>query len=82
MGVMRYFANMVEYRESSANQMGLPDSAMGLMKETTEVTSLGTGVGIDFATYYVVEHYTAETENKKLGLETYQIVVAATDGAG
>ena len=41
---MRYFANMVEYRETSANQMGLPDSATGLMKETTEVTNLGVGV--------------------------------------
>jgi len=73
---------MVEYRENSANQMSLPDSATGLMKETTEVTSLGMGVRIDFATYYIVEHYTAEAEKKKLGLETYQIFAATTDGAG
>ena len=79
---MRYFANMVEYRENSANRMGLPDSATGLMKETTEVTSLEMGAGIDFATYYIVEHYTAETENKRLGPKTYQIVAAATYGAG
>jgi len=73
---------MVEYRENSANQRGLPDSATGLMKGTTEVTSLGAGVGIDFATYYIVEHYTTETEKKRSGLKTYQIVVASTDGAG
>ena len=73
---------MLEYRENLANQMGLPDAAMALMKETTEVTSLGAGVGVDFATYYIVEHYTAEAEKKKLGLKTYQIVAAATDGAG
>ena len=77
---MHYFSNMVEYKESLANQMGLPDSTTGLMKETTEVTSLG--VGVDFATYYIVEHYTAETEKKRSGLKTYQIVVAATDDAG
>jgi len=73
---------MVEYRESSANQMGLVDSATGLMKETIKVTSLGARVGIDFATYYVVEHYTAETEKKRLGLESYQIDATTTDGAG
>ena len=55
---------------------------MGLMKEMTVVTSLETEVGIDFATYYIVEHYTVEAKKKKLGLETYQIVLTATDGAG
>ena len=39
-------------------------------------------MGVDFATYYIVEHYTVGTEKKKLGLKTYQTVVAATDGAG
>jgi len=62
---------MVEYRESSNNRMGFPDSAMGLMKETTEVTSLGVGVGIDISTYYIVEHYTTENEMKRSGLKTY-----------
>ncbi len=79
---MRYFAYMVGYKEDSANQISLPDLATGLRKETTVVTSLETGVEIDFATYYIVEHYTVEAENKKLGLETYQIVVATTDSAG
>ena len=79
---MGYFAKMVECKGNSANQIGLPDSATGLRKETTEVTSLETGIGIDSATYYIVKHYTAESEKKKLGLETYQIVSAATDGIG
>ena len=79
---MSYIANMVGYKENSANQIGFPDLATGLKKEMTVVTSLETGVGIDFATYYIVEHYTVETEKKKLGLETCQIVSAATDGAG
>ena len=78
---MAHFANMVERKESSANQIGLSDSSTDLEKETTVVTSLETGVGIDFATYYIVEHYTAETENKRLGPKTYQIFVTATDGA-
>ena len=78
---MNYFANMVGYKEDSANQIGLPDSATSLRKETTAVTSLETGIGIDSATYYIVEHFTAEAEKKKLGLETYQIVSVATDGA-
>ena len=78
----RYFANMGGYKEDSTNQIGLPDLAMGLRKETTVVTCLETGVGIDFATYYIVEHYTAEAEKKKLGLETYQIVSSATGGTG
>ena len=46
------------------------------------VTSLKMGVGTDFATYYIVEHYIVEAKKKKLGLETYQIVSAATGGAG
>ena len=79
---MHYFANMVQYRENSANQMGLPDSATASMKEMTEVTSLGVGVGIEFATYYVVQHYTTETKKKRSNPKTYQIVVAATDGVG
>ena len=68
---MSYLANMVEYKENSANQIGLPDSATSLKKEKTVVTSLEMGVGIDFATYYMVEHYTAETEKKRLGPKTY-----------
>ena len=79
---MSYLANMVEYKENSANQVDFPNSATGLKKETTVVTSLETGVGIDFATYYIVEHYTVEAEKKNLGLETYQIVSATTNGAG
>ncbi len=79
---MCYFANMVGYKEDSANQIGLPDSATGLRKETIVVTSLEMGVEIDFATYYTVEHYTAEAEKKKLGLETCHIVAAITCGAG
>ena len=79
---MGYFANMVECKGNSANQIGLPDSATGLKKETTVVTSLKMGVGTDFATYYIVEHYTVEAEKKKLGLETYQIVSAAIGGTG
>ena len=82
MGDMGYFANMVEFRGNLANQIGLPDSATGLKKETTVVTNLKMGVGTDFSTYYIVENYTMEAEKKKLGLETYQIVSAATDGAG
>jgi len=78
---MSYLANIEEYKENLANQIGLPDSAMGLKKEMTVVASLETGVGIDFATYYIVEHYIVEAEKKKLGLETYQIVSVATDGA-
>ena len=77
-----YFANMVGYKEDSANQIDLPDSATGLRKETTVVTSLETEVGIEFATYYIVEHYIVEAEKKKLGLKTYHIVSAATDSAG
>ena len=79
---MSYIANMVEYKENSSNQIGLPDSATGLKKEMMVVTSLKMGVGIDFATYYIVEHYVVEAEKKRLGLETYQIVLAATGGAG
>jgi len=79
---MHYFSNMEGYREDSANQIGLPDSATGLMKEMTVVTSLETGVGIDFATYYIVEHYIAETKKNRLGPKTYQIVTAATNGVG
>ena len=44
--------------------------------------SLETGIGIDFATYYIVEHYIMGAEKKKLGLKTYQIVSAAIDDAG
>ena len=79
---MGYSANMVERRENSANQIGLSDSSTDLEKERTVVTSLKMGVEIDFATYYIVEHYTVEAEKKKLGLETYQIVSAATGSAG
>ena len=79
---MSYFANMVGYKEDSANQIGLRDSATGLRKETAVVTSLEMGIGIDSTTYYIVEHYTVKAEKKKLGLETYQIVSAATDGVG
>ena len=79
---MGCLANMVGCKEDSASQIGLPDSATSLRKETTMVTSLEMGVGIDFATYYTIEHYTAKAEKKNLGLETYQIVAAATDGAG
>ena len=68
---MGCFANMVGYKEDSANEIGLPNLATGLRKETTVVTSLETVVEIGFATYYIVEHYTAEAEKKKLGLETY-----------
>jgi len=75
-----YFANMVGHRENSANWIGLLDSAMGLMKEMTVVTNLGRGVEVDFATSYIVEHYTVEVEKKKLGPKTYQTVVVATDG--
>ena len=73
---------MVECKGNSANQIGLPDSATGLKKETTVVTSLKMRIGIDFATYYIVEHYIVEAEKKKLSLETYQIVSATTGGAG
>ena len=62
--------------------MGLPDSTTGLNTETTVVTSLKMAVETDLATYYIVEHYTVEAEKKKLGMETYQIVSAATGGAG
>jgi len=73
---------MVEYREILSSQMGLADSSTRLMKEMTEMTSFGAGVGIDFATYYIIENYTTEAEKKRLGLETYQIDTAATDDAG
>ena len=79
---MGYFVNMVECKGNSANQIGLPDLAMGLRKETTMVTSFKIVVETDFATYYIVEHYTMETEKKRLGLKAYQIVLAATGGAG
>ena len=79
---MGYFANMVEYEGNSANQIGLADSAMGLTKETMVVTSLKMGFGVDFSTYYIVEHYIVEAEKRRLGLKTYQIVLAATGGAG
>ena len=79
---MGHFANMVECKENSANRIGLSDSAMGLKKETIMVTSLKMGVEIDFATYYIVEHYTVEVEKKRLSLETYQIVSASTGDAG
>ena len=46
------------------------------------VTSLGMGVEIGFAMYYTVEHYTGDTEKKKLDMKTYQFVVATTDDAG
>jgi len=70
---------MEGYREDSANQIGSPDSTMGLMKETTMLTSLELEVGIDFATYYIVEHYTVETEKKRSGPKTHQIFAAATN---
>ena len=79
---MGYFANMVECKGNSANQIGLPDSATGLKKETIVMTSLKMGVGTDFATYYIVEHYIVEAQKKRLGLKTYQIVLATTGGAG
>jgi len=79
---MHYFANMVGHRENSANLIGLLDSATRLMKETTVVTNLEMVVEVDFATYYIVEHYTVETEMKKLRPKTYQTVPAATDGTG
>ena len=79
---MGHFFNMVKCKENSANQIGLSDSAMGLKKETIVVTSLKMGVEIDFSTYYIVEHYTVEAEKKRLGLETYQMVSAATGDAG
>ena len=79
---MGYLANMVECKGNSANQIGLPDSATGLKKKTTVVTSLEMEVGIDFATYYIVKHYIVGAEKKKLGLKTYQIVSTATGGAG
>jgi len=44
------------------------------------VTNLEIEVEVDFATYYIVEHYTVETEKKKLCLKAYQTVAAATDG--
>lgn len=75
---MGYLANMVECKGNLANQIGLPNSATGLKKETTVVTSLETEVGIDFATYYIVGHYIVGAEKKKLGLKTYQIVSATT----
>ena len=77
---MCYFTNMVGHMENSANWIGLLDSATGLMKEMTLVTNLERGVEVDFATYYIVEHYTVETEKKKLGPKTYQTVATATDG--
>lgn len=79
---MEDMANMVECKGNSANQIGLPDLATGLKKETTVVTSLKMGVGTNFSTCYIVEHYTVEAEKKKLGLETYHIVSAATGGVG
>ena len=48
----------------------------------TVVTSLGMGAEIGFAMYYTVEHYTGDTEKKKLDLKTYQFVAAATDDTG
>ena len=77
-----HFANMVECKGNSANQIGLFDSAMDLKKETIVVTSLKMGVEIDFSTYHIVEHYTVGVEKKRLILETYQIVSAATGDAG
>ena len=78
---MEDMANMVECKGNMANQIGLLDSATGLKKETTMVTSLKMGVGTDFATYYIVEHYIVEAEKKKLGLKTYLIVVVSINGA-
>jgi len=43
---MAHFANMVERKESSANQIGLSDSSTDLEKETTVVTSSKMGVEI------------------------------------
>ena len=40
------------------------------------------GFEIDFATYHIVEYNTVGVEKKRLSLETYQIVSAATGGAG
>jgi len=78
---MGYFPNMVECKKNSANQISLPNSATGLKKQTTVVTNSKMGVGTDFSTYYIVEHYTVEAKKKKLGLETYQIILASTSGA-
>ena len=64
---MGYFSNMVECKGNSANQIGLPDSATGLKKEMIVVTSLKMGVGTDFATYYIVEHYIVEAEKEEVG---------------
>ena len=79
---MGCFANMVGYKDGSANQIGLSNSAMGLQKEMTVVTNLEMGAEIDFATYYAIENYTVEAKKKKLGLKTYHIVAVATDGTG
>ena len=77
---IRYFANMVGHRENSANWVGLPDSAMGLMKEMTVVTN--SEMGVDFSTYYIVEHDMVEAEKKKSGLKTYLIALVAIGDAG
>ena len=79
---MGYFANMVECKGNSASQIGLSDSATGLGKETAMLANLKMGVEIDFATYYIVGHCTAEAGKKRLGLKTYRIALAAIGDAG
>jgi len=79
---MAHFSNMVERKESLANQIGLSDSSMDLEKETTVVTSSKMAVEIGFATYCIVEHYMVEAGKKKLGLKTYQIASVAIGDAG
>lgn len=71
-------ASMVGDKEDSTSQIDLSDLATGLQKGTTVMTNLEMGVEAEFAMYYTV----ADTEKKKLGLKTYQFVVAATNDVG
>lgn len=72
------FANMVGYRESLANWVGLLDSAMEMMKGMIVVTNSGREV--DFSTLnYIVEHDIVEAGKKKVDLKTYLFVATAID---
>lgn len=75
---MRYFAKMVDSKESSANWFDLFNLAMvtwGMAAATSW------GKVVDSATFhYTVEHYTEETEKKRMDQWEYLFVVTAIDG--
>ena len=73
------FAKTVDNKESLANWFYLFDLAM-MIWEMVAMTSWGK-VAKSATFHYIVEHYTEETERKRMDQWAYLFVVAATGGA-